>query len=496
MAAFDVTTKPTRLSLKPGETGTIMVVVSNRLGKPVMALVEGNLDPPSVARWLVPPADPQRRFQADPAATLTYDFKIAVPKDATTQEAQFKAIARDVMAPDDTRTDGQTVAIDVTGGPTKPPKRAIPWWIWVVAAVVLLGVGVGLYLLLRPKAKGTPVPDVVGMTAEKAREELTKAGFAQITVKDTLAKDKDTNTVVRQEPLPMSNLPQDSERERTEATIVVNKAKPPRRGDGRLELAYWRSSAARFYVMPSSTPTTYETSLGVENDFPVVRDYDGDGYSDLAVYSSTTSTWLILRSSDDSLMTKQWGNPEEDFPAPADYDGDGQADLAVVRGSTLTWWVLKSSDSTNMKKEGVVAGLPFPADYDGDKKADYMMWQAPNTWRLIRSTGGAPQERQFGIYGDWPVPADYDGDGRTDIAVWRRSSSEWHIIPSRGGANIVKVWGQPGGRPLTGDYDGDGKADFMMFNDGEWKLLKSSDGTPTTRRWGQPADSPTPGDFD
>jgi hypothetical protein len=34
MAAFDLTTKPTSLSLKPGSTGSILVVVSNRLGRP------------------------------------------------------------------------------------------------------------------------------------------------------------------------------------------------------------------------------------------------------------------------------------------------------------------------------------------------------------------------------------------------------------------------------------------------------------------------------
>src|SRR5687767_7516889 len=114
MAAFDVTTRPTSLPLRPGSTGTIMVVVSNRLGRPVVALVEGSLVPAAAARWLVSPPDLQRRYEADPAATVSYEFKIAVPADAPSQAVQFKASVRDVMAPDDTRVEGQTVAINVT----------------------------------------------------------------------------------------------------------------------------------------------------------------------------------------------------------------------------------------------------------------------------------------------------------------------------------------------------------------------------------------------
>src|SRR5918995_4645316 len=116
MAAFDVTTKPTSLALKPGETGSIMVVVSNRTGKPVMGLVEGVLTPDSASKWLISPpiTELQRRYEADPAATVTLEFKVAVPANAVAQDLQFQGIARDVLAPDDTKVGGQTVAIKVT----------------------------------------------------------------------------------------------------------------------------------------------------------------------------------------------------------------------------------------------------------------------------------------------------------------------------------------------------------------------------------------------
>ena len=160
MAAFDLTTKPTSLSLKPGSTGSIMVVVSNRLGRPIMGLVEGVLTPASAARWLVPPPDLQRRYEADPAATVNYEFKVAVPKDAPAQPVQFKASVRDVLAPDDTRVEGQTVAINVTPDAVTPPtgKKKLPWWVWLIAGLVVVGVGIGIYLAVRKK-ENVAAPD-------------------------------------------------------------------------------------------------------------------------------------------------------------------------------------------------------------------------------------------------------------------------------------------------------------------------------------------------
>jgi hypothetical protein len=219
MAAFDVTTKPTVLNLKPGTTGSIMVVVSNRLGRPIMGLVEGVLTPASAAKWVVSPPELQRRYEADPAATVNYEFKVAVPKDAPDQTAQFKASVRDVLAPDDSRVEGQTVAVNVTRDKIEPPvKRKMPWWPFAVAGLVLVGVGLGLYFGLRPKG----VPDVVGKPPAEASEILTGVGFDSIAVTDTLGdQSEDTNRVIRQDPVAKSEIPpKDS---MTKAILVVNR---------------------------------------------------------------------------------------------------------------------------------------------------------------------------------------------------------------------------------------------------------------------------------
>jgi hypothetical protein len=233
MAAFDITIQPRSLTIKPGSSGSIMVVVSNRLGRPVMGLVEGSLTPASASKWLVPPPELQRRYEPDPAATVNYEFKIAVPADAPTQSAQFKASVRDVLSPDDTRVEGQTVAINVTPNPVVAPSpgRKMPWWVWLVAAVLVLGVGLGIYLALRPKG----VPSVIGMTREKATARLESAGFV-VAVKDTTnEEDEDIDIVVRQEPEAKSKLPTGNKKGNTPATIVVNRQKAVETGGRALE---------------------------------------------------------------------------------------------------------------------------------------------------------------------------------------------------------------------------------------------------------------------
>jgi beta-lactam-binding protein with PASTA domain len=230
MAAFDVTTKPTSLSLKPGATASIMVVVSNRLGRPVMGSVEGVMTPATAAGWLVPPPNAQRPYPADPSATVTHEFKIAVPEDAKEQVAYFKASARDVLLPDDTRSDGQSVAITVTpdAAPPTTGKKKLPWWIWLIIAVVVLGAAVAIWLATRPDKEpaAVPVPSVLGKPQAEAIALLTGAGFDSVFVKDTVGGEiKDTQTVIRQEPAAESEMPKAVEGEQLLAGIVVSR--PP-----------------------------------------------------------------------------------------------------------------------------------------------------------------------------------------------------------------------------------------------------------------------------
>jgi hypothetical protein len=134
------------------------------------------------------------------------------------------------------------------------------------------------------------------------------------------------------------------------ASVVITVTGPPTArnivdfdGDGKTDIAFYRSNTGVWYVHPSSGAATYGTGWGGDpSDKPVPGDYDGDGKTDIAIYRPSTGAWIIVPSSNSNAPYLVGWGAAGDIPVPGDYDGDGKDDKAVYRTSTGAWYITPS----------------------------------------------------------------------------------------------------------------------------------------------------------
>jgi uncharacterized delta-60 repeat protein len=129
-------------------------------------------------------------------------------------------------------------------------------------------------------------------------------------------------------------------------------------------------------------------------------DFDGDAFTDSAVYRPSTGNWFILNSATNTVTIDQFG-ANGDVPIGGDFDGDGKSDVSIYRPSVGEWYFKRSSDNT-------VTGATF---------------------------GGA---------GDKPIAGDYDKDGKTDIAFFRPGNGNWFVL--RSSTNFSTFFAYPFGQ--------------------------------------------------
>jgi eukaryotic-like serine/threonine-protein kinase len=94
----------------------------------------------------------------------------------------------------------------------EPGRR---WWLWLLALLALLAIGIGLYLLLRPEQ--LTVPSVVGLRSATASQILKDRGF-EVEVVNVANPDVERDQVAAQDPRPNTEAPEGSVVEITVST--------------------------------------------------------------------------------------------------------------------------------------------------------------------------------------------------------------------------------------------------------------------------------------
>ena len=244
-------------------------------------------------------------------------------------------------------------------------------------------------------------------------------------------------------------------------------------GDGKTDIGTYRGvtlgSGAPAGVWTIGLGPTFNTatalSWGVAGDTPLPADWDGDGRLDVAVFRPSEGKLYVLQGGSNftAAFTLTWG-AAGDIPIPADLDNDGRTDFGVYRRSESRIYVLQGG--TGFKSAFIITtlGLPtdnyVPGDYDGDGKTDLAAYTPTTlgpaalagTWTIAQGGNNFTSQfsKSWGVAGDVPAPGDFDGDGRLDIAVFRPSEGRFFVL--QGGTNytsaFVIIWGANGDIPI------------------------------------------------
>ena len=270
---------------------------------------------------------------------------------------------------------------------------------------------------------------------------------------------------------------------------------------------------------PTQHAQAYHPSVLSENKVPTAgtnqvavsriryNDFDGDAYSDLAIYNTATGAWRIgsLHRWMVLAWDAYWGTSDY-RPLNGDYDGDRATDLAVYSQSLGNWSI------ASLKRQAIIVGSasfggpgfgPVAGDYNGDGIYDGAVYQYPEGFWYIVSSLGVPLVWGTTLAGTGfvPVSGDYDGDFMSDLAMYNAVSGYWYIMSMTGSAVTWGThWGVVNAAPVSGDFDGDGYSDLGVYQEstGLWYIwsLKKSSTLASALYFGGPGFKPVPGDYD
>ena len=181
--------------------------------------------------------------------------------------------------------------------------------------------------------------------------------------------------------------------------------------------------------------------MGLSSDTPLVGDFDGDGYIDLAVFRPSDGCGYIRYSSLGYRLESVACIFNGVCPPTAARRQTSTVTARPISPSsalcTAAWYIRYSSlgyaDFTAAYFHGLCHRHAAPRPTSTATAGPTWPSSVPRTAAgssAIRRLGYAVNQSayfQWGLSTEMPLAADFDGDGRTDLAVYRPSNGGWFI---------------------------------------------------------------------
>ena len=259
-------------------------------------------------------------------------------------------------------------------------------------------------------------------------------------------------------------------------------------------------------------PTVYSSATyGVDPNAVAMAtaDFNGDGYTDLAVVSSDGAVAILLAAGDaagDFTLSQTLQVPGVIALATGDFNKDGNQDVAVISANTVTVFYGTGSTPSNFPSAGSwsatfsssnFTGITV-ADFNHDGYADFAVSDkaGPDVAVFLSNAGGSgftgPQTYPVGASATAIASGDINGDGYPDLAVVSNVDSTVDVLINNGSGEpgtfpagtIYGVASQPTSIAMN-DFNKDGYADVAVAGTGTGQgggttiLLGSSSGAMT-----------------
>ena len=167
MASFEIPDGPATVKLTgappatPGapsgpRSGTAQFTVNNITDSTMNGQLSIGVQGDSKPEWFTIDGDSERKLVASKSETV--NVKIAIPATAAAGIYPFRLRVAAVNDPDNDFIDGPTTVAQIEQAAEPEKKKGIPWWVWLIGVLVLLGIIGGIVYAVGGKKKH-PDPD-------------------------------------------------------------------------------------------------------------------------------------------------------------------------------------------------------------------------------------------------------------------------------------------------------------------------------------------------